>query len=288
MLGWLWKLMGLYAAALLVGTVSLFATALPPGADPSGFSNLVIAHRGDALNFPENSVPAIAGAKRLGADAVEIDVMMTRDGVLVALHDASLERTTNGTGRVETQSWDTISKLLLRAPTAVGNTKGGPLADPAVRIPRLKQVIETVIAQNLKLEIEMKTEIPNKFQASQTLAALFRQYNLYERAFVSSFDPRFLYYLRNKDPKIVTAFAIKSNPPYGKLTEFIFRRDAFMDYLGASIIEPSMDVADEAFIRKWLGAGKAINVWTPNSSRQKAFYRQFPVSITTDCPKSYC
>lgn len=56
---------------------------------------LVIAHRGDSQHFPENTVPALAAAAALGADAVELDFQLAADGTLVVIHDDGLERTTN-------------------------------------------------------------------------------------------------------------------------------------------------------------------------------------------------
>ncbi len=277
-MGWLWKLVAFYGAATVLAIAALYLTALPSSPDVSGFSRLVIAHRGDALNFPENSLLAIEGAKQLNADAVEIDTMMTSDGVLVAMHDPTLDRTTDGNGPVADYTFAEISKLRIKG------VNGGS----DIPVPSLEQVIQLVLKLGLKLEIELKTETENKYQASTEIVRLFEKYSLYESAYVSSFDPRFLYYIRSENPKIVTALAIKSNPPYNKLVEFLIRRDAILDYLGVGIILPSIDIADEVFIEKWLARGKAINIWTPNSGREKSFYRNYSVSITTDCPGGTC
>lgn len=277
-MGWLWKLVIFYAAVTVLAILAFYVSALPPSPDASGFSRLIIAHRGDALNFPENSLAAIEGAHKLSADAVEIDVMMTLDGILVAMHDPKLDRTTTGTGLVAKHTLAEISKLKLK------NIDGsGPLP-----IPTLEQVVQLTQKLGLKLEIELKTEIENKYQASTAIARMFEKHLLFDDVFVSSFDPRFLYYLRSENPKIVTALSIKTHPPYNKLVEFIIRRVGFFDYLGAGIIEPSVEIADEMFIKKWLAKGTTINVWTPNSNREKSFFQRFPVSITTDCPGSYC
>jgi len=274
-MNWLFKLTVVYALAGALAIVTLYLTALPESSDASGFSNMVIAHRGDGLNFPENSLPAIRGAKNLNADAVEVDVMMTADGVLVALHDPTLERTTNGAGRIADYTFEEVSKLNLK------NSQD-------TKIPTLEQVIRLVIELDLKLEIELKTEIDKKYEASLKVAQLFEQYNLEKRAFVSSFDPRFLYYVRAAKPEIVTALAYAKHPPYNKLLEFVIRRDSFADYLGVGIVEPSIDLADKPFIDKWLARGFAINIWTVNSAREKAFYGALPITLTTDCPASFC
>lgn len=76
---------------------------------------LVVAHRGDWRNHPENSLPAIEGCIEQGVDMVEIDLQRTQDGVLVLMHDATLDRTTNGHGRVDEHTFQEIADLRLKA-----------------------------------------------------------------------------------------------------------------------------------------------------------------------------
>lgn len=76
---------------------------------------LVVAHRGDWRNHPENSLPAIEGCIEQGVDMVEIDLQRTKDGVLILMHDATLDRTTNGHGRVDEHTYQEIADLRLKA-----------------------------------------------------------------------------------------------------------------------------------------------------------------------------
>lgn len=75
---------------------------------------LVVAHRGDWRNAPENSLQAIQNCIEMGVDMVEIDVRETSDGVLVLMHDETIDRTTTGTGKVNEVSWDYLQTLRLR------------------------------------------------------------------------------------------------------------------------------------------------------------------------------
>lgn len=77
-------------------------------------SVIVVAHRGDWRNFPENSLEAIDNAIKLGVDIVEIDVQRTKDGQLIVMHDALLDRTTTGKGRVDEWLLDSIKTLNLK------------------------------------------------------------------------------------------------------------------------------------------------------------------------------
>ena len=72
-------------------------------------SVLVVAHRGDWRNFPENSLEGIENAIKMGVDIVELDVQRTQDGVLILMHDETLNRTTTGKGKVSEVTMDYIS-----------------------------------------------------------------------------------------------------------------------------------------------------------------------------------
>ena len=100
-----------------------------------------IGHRGAAGHAPENTLAAIETGVRLGADFVEIDVRRTADGVLVALHDASVNRTTDGRGRVEAL---TLSQV------RVFNAGNGG------RIPTVEEVLKSVAAGQAGLMLELK------------------------------------------------------------------------------------------------------------------------------------
>ena len=77
-------------------------------------SVIVVAHRGDWRNFPENSLEAIDNAIKMGVDIVELDVKKTKDGELILMHDRTLDRTTTGKGLVSENTLSDIRKLNLR------------------------------------------------------------------------------------------------------------------------------------------------------------------------------
>lgn len=73
----------------------------------------VIAHRGDWRNAPENSLPAIESCIAMGVDMVEVDVRMTKDSVLVLMHDETIDRTTKGKGKVIDYTYEQLSQFYL-------------------------------------------------------------------------------------------------------------------------------------------------------------------------------
>ena len=75
---------------------------------------IVVAHRADWRNYPENSLEAIQSAIDMGVDMLEIDVQRTKDGVLMLMHDHNLDRTTTGTGNIADTNWEDIAKLNLK------------------------------------------------------------------------------------------------------------------------------------------------------------------------------
>lgn len=81
--------------------------------DPTSDYVMVVAHRGDWRNAPENSLQAIQNCIDMGVDMIEIDIRKTKDGVLILMHDETVDRTTNGSGKVSEMTWDELKKLQL-------------------------------------------------------------------------------------------------------------------------------------------------------------------------------
>lgn len=77
-------------------------------------SVIVVAHRGDWRNFPENSLEAIDHAIEMGVDVVEIDIQRTKDSVLIVMHDQTLDRTTTGKGKISETNYEDIKSLKLK------------------------------------------------------------------------------------------------------------------------------------------------------------------------------
>src|SRR5258708_39228771 len=72
---------------------------------------VAISHRGEHLHHPENTIPAFQEAIRLGADFIEVDVQTTADGKLVLSHDSTVDRCTNGQGKVSEMTFDQVEAL---------------------------------------------------------------------------------------------------------------------------------------------------------------------------------
>lgn len=95
-------------------------------------SVIVVAHRGDWRYAPENSLPAIDNAIKMGVDIIELDVQRTKDGHLILMHDKTLDRTTTGKGLVSEWTLDSIKILRLRNGCAIKTKEIVPTLEEAL------------------------------------------------------------------------------------------------------------------------------------------------------------
>jgi glycerophosphoryl diester phosphodiesterase len=140
-----------------------------PLLDPS--AKLVIAHRGDQSNTAENTLEALIAAVELGADAVEFDVRLTRDGVPLLLHDAALDRTTSGHGLLANYSLTDVRTLDAAARHTPGCAR--------TQVPLLEEVLDRI--RDTALVIEVKER-----EAVDATAALVRKFGALERVLMGS------------------------------------------------------------------------------------------------------
>jgi len=129
--------------------------ALAGESDAAGEGNtepVLVAHRGAMHALPENTLAAFERAIELGAAVLEVDVRLTRDGRLLVVHDATLDRSTDGTGKVSERSWDEIRQL-----------DAGSWFDPAhagLRVPELKEVL-TLAKGRTTVLLDLKEKGPD-------------------------------------------------------------------------------------------------------------------------------
>ena len=141
-----------------------------PLLDPNG--RLVVAHRGNRVAAPENTVIALRGAVDLGADAIEFDVRTTRDGVPVLMHDAELDRTTDARGRISSYMFSELEKVNAGARFGGTDRNHHP-------IPSLEEVLDTF------REIPMVIEVKER-RAAEPTERLVRKLGLQMRILIGS------------------------------------------------------------------------------------------------------
>ena len=130
----------------------------------------VVSHRADWRNFPENSLEAIESAIKMGVDIVELDVRRTADGELVVCHDSTINRTTNGKGKVSELTLEYIRSRYLRAghgatthykmPTlaeALDLCNGRVMINLDKAVNYYDQIMEMLVARNMADQVIMKS-----------------------------------------------------------------------------------------------------------------------------------
>jgi len=134
------------------GVASGGARRVNPLSDPA--ARLVIAHRGTSARVPENTTAAFDHAWSLGVDAIEFDLRLTRDGAAVVIHDATVDRTTDGTGRVEEMSLAELQRLDAGFHfTADGTTF--PFRGQGLRIPTFDELLSRYERGPFLIEIKV-------------------------------------------------------------------------------------------------------------------------------------
>jgi len=142
---------------------------------------LVIAHRGASMYAPENTIAAFELAVEMGADAIELDTMLTADGTPIVIHDQSLERTTNGSGSVASKSIEEIQ--LLDAGSTFDARFDGE------KIPTLKEVFSAV-GNKILINVELKNYASPLDHLPETVIDLVVKKGLADRVLLCGIDRR--------------------------------------------------------------------------------------------------
>lgn len=141
-------------------------------------SPILLAHRGDLAHAPENTLPSFSQAIQKGADGVELDAKLTADGHVIVIHDATVDRTTNGNGKVSSFTLDAIRKL------DAGTWFDARFA--GTQVPLLEEVFETVGRDRL-INIELTNYNTPRDGLTQKVCELIKRRNNQEQIIFSSF-----------------------------------------------------------------------------------------------------
>lgn len=169
----------------------------------------VVAHRGDSSRAPENTMEAFRLADEAGADAIELDVHLTRDGQLAVIHDETLERTTGRAGRVVDLTMDEIREADAGATFSRPGDAGLPYAGRGLRVPTLPEVLEWLPA-DLGLVVEIKARA-----AADAIVAALDGHPVRDGGTLAviSFDEAAIARIRELDPAIRTGYLLVPTQP---------------------------------------------------------------------------
>jgi glycerophosphoryl diester phosphodiesterase len=234
-----------------------------PAPGPITKSPLIIGHRGAAAVAPENTLASFARALNDGADGIEFDVRLSRDGVPVIIHDATLKRTAGLRDRVPSLSATDLENL------DVGswfNQRFPDLARPeysSERLPTLQQVFAAMREHRASLYVELKSDGVDRKLVNRT-AQLIDEWKFYDRVVVESFALGNLELVKQIDPRIRTAalFEPKREPLSLVAGRRLISRALT---IGADEISLHRSAINKRTVTAADESGLAVVVWTVDS-----------------------
>ncbi len=164
---------------------------------------LAIAHRGASGYAPENTFAAFRRAIALGAGFIETDLQLSRDARLVAIHDATVNRTTNGQGAVHDMTLAELRRL------DAGSWFGSEFAGE--RIPTIEEILEFANKHDVVFYLEMKPS--GSWGGEHALISALRDSREIARTVVISFDPAILAAVRKIEPTLMTGLLFEGHIP---------------------------------------------------------------------------
>ena len=233
---------------------------------------LVFAHRGASYDLPEHTLAAYLRALDEGADGLECDVRLTRDGHLVCVHDRRLDRTSNGHG-------------LVSARTLAEDDE--PLDESHTRLLTLERLLDAVLDAGRPVRLLIETKHPSRYrgEVERRLVTLLRRYGLDEprpghrvQVTVMSFSPLAVRRMRELAPALPTVLLLEVLPrllPLGRLP------------FGARIAGPGVDLvrARPRLVPSLRAVGHSVYVWTVNEPEDLELVLEAGVDgVITDRP----
>ena len=207
-------------------------------------------HRGAAAHAPENTLEGIRKAKDLGVDAVEIDVALTKDGVAVLFHDQTIERTTDGSGRLDAHSLDDLKRR------DAGSWFSADFS--GAKIPTLAEALTLIQELGLKVNLECKPQpAADDATAREMIAEIARHWHQADPPLLASFSMTSLAAAKDAAPNIPRAAIFAHGAPAEWLADAAPHAPTSIH-----VNKESLDKDSVAAIR---GAGYLCGAYTVNS-----------------------
>ncbi|MGC5018915.1 glycerophosphodiester phosphodiesterase [Micromonospora sp. DT47] len=229
---------------------------------------LVFAHRGASADLPEHTLAAYLRALDEGADGLECDVRLTRDGHLVCVHDRRLDRTSNGQGLVSARTLADLETLDFGSwhPGCLPADADEPLDDSHTRLLTLERLLAAVLAADRPVRLLVETKHPSRYggDVERKLVALLRRHGLTEpgpddpvRVTVMSFSALAVRRVRELAPAVPTVLLLEALPRWVRLGRLPF---------GTRIAGPGVALvrARPQLVPALRAAGNQVYVWTVN------------------------
>jgi len=246
---------------------------------------LVIAHQGGDGVWPGDTMYAFEKAVEIGADVLEMDAHITKDGHIVLMHDEKVDRTTDGTGLIEEMTLNELKQLDAAYKWSNDDEQTYPYRGQGIQVPTLAELFEKF--SHLRYVIEIKlTQNP----IDKPLCDLIRQYEMQDRVLIASFHDEAMQNFRKTCPEVATSAS------RGEVTKFVLLGKVFLSGLVAPAyqsIQPPFDpkeslnipIMTKRFIREAHAKNIHVEPWTVDDPELMKQYIEWGVDgIITDRP----
>jgi len=243
---------------------------------------LVVAHRGGAGLWPENTLYAFERAAALGVDVIETDLRATADGELVIFHDEHVERTTDGRGRLSALTLGELKRLDAAYSWSPDDGRTFPLRGRGITVPTLREVFATL--PRMRFNIEPKQAEP---PLAAPLCRAIREHGMADRVLVGAFSGSTLGQFRRECPEVATSAST------GEVASFIAMQgaglaDSYSPPMQALQVPPrtgSLRLLTRDFVEAAHGRNLRVHAWTVNAEEEMRHLIDLGVDgIMTDYP----
>jgi glycerophosphoryl diester phosphodiesterase len=249
--------------AILYAVLALFAERAPshPMLERLPTRPLVIAHQGGDGLWPSNTIRAFEGAANLGVDVLEMDIHMTADGVIVVMHDATVDRTTDGRGEIRAMTFAELQALDAGFDWTPDEGATYPFRGQGITVPALETIL--LAFPDLPLNIEIKQAEPSM---AQPFCDLLREHGRTQDVLVPSFSAEVMREFRQACPDVATVMAEDEVRPLFILST-IYLSELYSPAAQAVQVPESrggIHVLTPAFVAGAHQRGLEIHAWTVN------------------------
>lgn len=229
----------------------------------------IYAHRGNSSVYPENTMAAFRSALSVGAEGIETDVHLTKDGVLVITHDEDIRRVSDGKGQVKDLTLEELRQY------DFGSWKGESFKGE--KIPTLKELLDLLKDTDLMLNIEIKMGFVLYPGIEEKLLEMIRSEGFLDRVIFSSFNHYSIALIKQLEPLAKTAPLYECG---------LYEPHEYAKKLGASYIHPSFNSMDPRLLEDLKKNGIGVNLWTINDVKTATYFDTVGIDgIITDYPE---
>lgn len=245
----------------------------------------VVAHRGDSITYPENTISAFLSATDMGVDVIETDTHLSKDGHLVIWHDPTLERNTNGSGKIEHH---TLAELKTLDAGYTFTTDGitFPYRGSGITLATLDEALSA--CPKMRFNVDLKSKEPEIVEAFFNVV---KKHQAFDRVVCASFHLSNLRAMRKNHPEILTSITTT------EVLKLLLKQK--LHILGNVLPKPhpvifqvpvaqwGIKVITPDFVNIMHNRGAIIQVWTINEPNEMRRLWEMGVdSIMTDDPKT--